>query len=272
MVLSHQTGVRFPVGPCHKARGMTSNFGLNPGVGGLRKILSQKFFDRHTLKVARELLGKVLVRRFQPTVDKVGMSRDQYQGFLHKSGSVRCSSRSYEIVGIITEVEAYIGPNDQASHASRLWRGLPRATSGKTKRTEVMFGNPGYWYIYMIYGIHYCLNIVTEKKGYPAAILIRSIYAASLHKNLMMSFRLHIKGPGRVCKYFKIDKQLNEKPANRKTGLWIEDWGIKINPRHIRRGRRIGVEYAGKWKEKLWRFYLRDKIEGEIDCLISPQL
>ncbi|TSC75267.1 MAG: DNA-3-methyladenine glycosylase, partial [Parcubacteria group bacterium Gr01-1014_33] len=195
-------------------------------------------------------------------------------------------------------VEAYIGTEDKASHASR----------GRTPRAEVMFGHPGVWYVYMIYGMYYCLNIVTEKEQYPAAILIRSIvlhhdvYMRS-HTNVRIFFgqdAIHvptfspspiprgkdlktffaptpkflvwgfipavlpqgiregggIKGPGRVCRYFRIGKCFNKKTANKKTGLWIEDRGIKMNDRLIKKGERIGVEYAGKWKEKMWRFYL----------------
>lgn len=134
---------------------------------------------------------------------------------------------------MITEVEAYVGPKDKASHAFH----------GKTKRTKVMFGRPGHWYVYLIYGMYHCLNIVTEKENYPAAILIRSVE--------------NTKGPGRVCRKFKIDKRYNEKPASKKTGLWIEDRGIVINLRRIRRGKRIGVEYAGKWQDRPWRFYLK---------------
>mgnify|MGYP001618292318 CR=1 FL=1 len=173
------------------------------------KILSGKFFDRPTLTVAEDILGTFLIR-------KIGRKK---------------------IEGMITEVEAYIGPEDKASHASR----------GKTKRTEVMFGKPGHWYVYMIYGMYYCINIVTEKEDYPAAILIRACD--------------QVKGPGRVCKYFKINGStwltINKKPADKKTGLWIEDRGIKIKPARILRGKRIGVDYAGRWKDKKWRFYLR---------------
>lgn len=134
---------------------------------------------------------------------------------------------------MITEVEAYIGHHDKASHASR----------GKTKRTEVMFGKAGQWYVYLIYGMHYCLNVVTEKKEYPAAILIRSVNGVS--------------GPGKVCRYFKINKQFNAMLANKKTGLWIEDRGVVVNSNIIKRGKRIGVDYAGKWKHKPWRLYIK---------------
>lgn len=195
----------------------------------LKKILPQKFFNRQTLKVAQELLGKFLIR-------KIGRRL---------------------ISGMITEVEAYIGPEDKASHASRLWRGSPRAARGRTKRTEVMFGKAGYWYIYLVYGMHYCLNIVTEKKNYPAAVLIRSICTNGANVKLPLGVCADcVRGPGRVSKYFKINKKFNTKPADKKTGLYIENRGIKIKPRDISRGKRIGVDYAGKWENRLWRFYL----------------
>ena len=183
------------------------------------KILSLIFFNRPTLRVAKDLLGKFLVRKIGPKT----------------------------ISGIITEVEAYIGPEDQASHASK----------GKTKRTEIMFGKPGHWYVYLIYGMHHCLNIVTERKGYPAAVLIRAVAVLPQYTNKLENVgMIFVSGPGRVCKKFEIDRTLNAKPVNKKTGLWIEDWSFKINPRLIKRGKRIGVEYAGKWAEKPWRFYV----------------
>ena len=166
------------------------------------KIVTQNFFNRPTSVVARELLGKYLVRQ-------IGNKK---------------------IEGMITEVEVYIGSEDKASHASR----------GKTLRTEVMFGPAGIWYVYLVYGVHCCLNIVTEAEGFPAAILIRSAK--------------EIKGPGRVCKYFHINRELNKKLADKQSGLWIEDRGIFSL--QIKKGKRIGVDYAGIWKNKLWRFYV----------------
>lgn len=170
----------------------------------MRKVLQQDFFNRPTLRVARELLGKFLVRK---------------QG-------------KKTIALAITDVEAYVGHRDKASHASR----------GETPRNTPMFGAAGYWYIYFTYGMHWMLNIVTERKEYPAAILIRGVTG--------------ISGPARLTKFLKIDKRLNGKSASQKNGLWIEDRGIKIKPRDIVRGKRIGVDYAGKWRNKLWRFYL----------------
>ncbi|MDO8560745.1 MAG: DNA-3-methyladenine glycosylase [bacterium] len=173
----------------------------------MRKVIKQNFFNRPTLKVAKELLGKFLVR-------KIGKE---------------------ELAGKITEIEAYVGFKDKASHASH----------GRTERTKVMFGKPGQWYVYLIYGMHYCLNIVTEKEHFPAAVLIRAVD--------------NTKGPGRVAKYFHIDKSLNNTPAGKRGGLWIEERGLNLKPSDIKREKRIGVEYAGKYKDKLWRFYLADK-------------
>lgn len=106
-----------------------------------RKILSQEFFARDTLVVARELLGKYLVRRM----------------------------RGKEIAVMINEVEAYDGFEDKASHAHR----------GETTRNKPMFGNAGVWYIYLVYGMYEMLNVVTGGKGYPAAVLIRGVLGTS---------------------------------------------------------------------------------------------
>lgn len=169
----------------------------------MQKVLKQDFFNRPTLKVARDLLGKFLVR-------KIGRK---------------------EIACMITDVEAYVGHRDRASHASR----------GKTKRNAPMFGKAGYWYVYFTYGMHWMLNIVTGREEYPAAILIRGVQG--------------ISGPARITKFLKIDKKLNGKLASKNTGLWIENRGVKIASHMVKRGKRIGVDYAGEWKNKLWRFY-----------------
>ena len=169
------------------------------------KILSADFFNRPTLTVAKELIGKFLVR-------KIGSRR---------------------IVSMITEVEAYDGFYDQASHASR----------GRTDRNAVMFGGAGCWYVYLIYGMYWMLNIVTGPKDYPAAILIRGVVDAS--------------GPGRLTKFFKINHRFNSKLASRSSDLWIEGREMKIPQRLIKRGPRVGVAYAGQiWSRKPWRFYI----------------
>ena len=168
------------------------------------KVLNKEFFNRDTLKVAKELLGKFLVRVYK---DKT-------------------------IALIINEVEAYNGPNDKASHASK----------GRTERNKIMFDKAGYWYLYFVYGMYWMLNITTGPKNYPAAILIRGAEK--------------FDGPGKLTKYLKLDKKFNELPAGRKSGLWIEDRGIKIKPSQIIKLKRIGVDYAEEWKDKLYRFKL----------------
>lgn len=167
-------------------------------------ILKPAFFSRPALRVAQDLLGKFIVRRW----------------------------RGREIAFMITEVEAYDGPDDKASHASR----------GKTQRNQVMFGPAGFWYVYFVYGNHWMLNIVTGPKNYPAAILIRGTDK--------------VVGPGRLTKFLHVDRKLNGQPASRVSGLWIEDRGVRISKNKIQRTPRVGVAYAGEWAKKPYRFIL----------------
>lgn len=135
---------------------------------------------------------------------------------------------------MITEAEAYEGHDDRASHASK----------GKTARTAIMFGSPGYWYVYLVYGMHEMLNVVTGPDGHPSAVLIRGVEG--------------IEGPGRVTKRCGITRAQNTLPATHETGLWIEDRGIHIAPRQILKTPRIGVAYAGEeWAAKPWRFVVK---------------
>jgi len=138
------------------------------------------------------------------------------------------------LAGKIVETEAYIGERDLASHASR----------GRTPRSETLYQKPGTIYVYMIYGMYHCLNIVTEKKEFPAAILIRAVEIEGG------------KGPGRLCKMFGIDRRLNGKTVGR-GGLWVEDRGEKVRLKDIVRTKRVGVDYAGAFKHKPWRFYIK---------------
>jgi len=165
----------------------------------MRKVLSKSFFDRPTLTVAEELLGKFLVR----------------------------DGKAF----MITEVEAYDGFQDKASHASRV----------ETPRNNVMFGRAGVWYVYLVYGMHHMLSIVTREEKYPAAVLIRGVEG--------------FNGPAKLTKALNIDRNMNEKPANKKIGLWIEDRGVEISKKQIQRTPSIGVDYAGEvWMKKKWRF------------------
>lgn len=180
------------------------------------KPLPRTFFERPTLKVAKDLLGKVLIVQTP-------------------NGAIQTK---------IVDVEAYVGPKDKACHASK----------GRTTRTEIMFGPAGFTYVYLIYGIYHCLNIVTEREDYPAAILIRGLEI--LGKDNPTASPTRIDGPGRICRYLGVDRTHNGLDATLGTTLWIEDHGLAISRKHIQSLPRIGVAYAGEWAKKLWRFYL----------------
>jgi DNA-3-methyladenine glycosylase len=185
------------------------------------KKLSRSFYSRSTLQVASDLIGKVLVRDF---------------------GGQR-------LAGKIVETEAYVGPHDLACHASK----------GHTARTSIMFGPAGYAYVYMIYGFYFCLNVVTERQGYPAAVLIRGLeplenleFMRQLRNNPERDTNV-ASGPGKLCMAMSIDKRLNGEDLLGAT-LWIEDRNLDSVP--ILTSPRVGVDYAGEYKNKPWRFYL----------------
>ncbi|MFL6717558.1 MAG: DNA-3-methyladenine glycosylase [Burkholderiaceae bacterium] len=171
--------------------------------------LARTFFDRDTELVARELLGCLLVHR----VDGV------------------------ERVGRIVETEAYLGVGDLAAHSAR----------GVTPRTQVMFGPPGHAYVYLIYGMHHCLNIVTEAEGQGTAVLLRALEPVrDLHGKT--------SGPGLLCKAMGIDRRLNGHDFCSAT--------LHVLPRPagqaaaVVKRPRIGVDYAGEWAARPLRFYL----------------
>ncbi|WHZ26830.1 MAG: DNA-3-methyladenine glycosylase II [Nitrospira sp.] len=171
-------------------------------------ILSKSYFNRPTLTVAQSLVGKYLVR---------------------ENGRGR-------IAGKIIEVEAYVGPEDKACHASK----------GRTTRTEVLFGPPGMSYVYLIYGMYHMLNVVTERMEFPAAVLIRAI---EVDGEL-------IDGPGKLCRALEIDRSLNRLDLTRGQSLWFEDRGARVSSEQVGTFPRIGVDYAGIWAKKPWRFRL----------------
>ena len=141
------------------------------------------------------------------------------------------------LAGKIIEVEAYVGPEDKACHASK----------GRTQRTEVLFGPPGVAYVYLIYGMYHCLNVVTERKEFPSAILIRAI---DIDGEL-------VDGPGRLCRALQIDRDLNRVDLTTGESLWFEDRGVLVRGREVGTHPRVGVDYAGEWAKKPWRFRLR---------------
>ena len=175
--------------------------------------LPRSFYDRETIVVARELLGKYLVHE----------------------------SRGVERIGRIVEVEAYLGPHDLAAHSAR----------GLTERTKVMFGPPGYAYVYLIYGMYYCMNVVTEREGHASAVLLRAVEPV---KNIVG----RTQGPGLLCNALRIDKRLNAH------NLLSDDFYIAVPPKTdpiaIVKRPRIGVDYARHWAKRHLRFYIAENL------------
>jgi DNA-3-methyladenine glycosylase len=172
--------------------------------------LPRRFYDRDTALVAQELLGKWLIHRI--------------------GGSQR--------IGKIVEVEAYLGEHDLASHSSK----------GLTERTRTMFGPPGYAYVYLIYGVHHCMNVVTESEGHGAAVLLRAVEPV---QNLSGC----TSGPGLLCRALEIDRRLNGRDLL-SDDLFIAapEAGGKFS---IVKRPRIGVEYAKHWAKRRLRFYIK---------------
>ena len=183
--------------------------------------LPRDFYDRPTLTVARELIGTRLVR----ILDGV------------------------KLVGLITETEAYIGETDLACHAK----------AGRTLRTLVMYGPPGYAYVYFTYGNHWMLNAVTEKEDFPAAVLIRAIQpiegidVISTRRNGRDTF-----GPGKLTKAMSITKSENTLDLTEANGsLWVEA-GISVPDKNVTIGPRVGLNTVPEpWLSKPWRFLVK---------------
>ncbi len=169
--------------------------------------LGRKFFERDVLEVAPDLLGKVLVRRFED---------------------------GREVRLMITEVEAYRGIEDQACHAR----------FGKTERNKIMWGKAGLVYVYLIYGMYWMLNLVTGKEGEPQAVLIRGLEG--------------MEGPGRVGRLLELDRGFYGEDVIISRRLWVEEGKVKDAFLNFERSERVGVEYAGEWARKKWRFVVKD--------------
>ena len=153
------------------------------------------------------------------------------------------------MVGRIVETEAYVGPQDLACHAAK----------GRTARNEVMFGPAGHAYVYFIYGFYNMLNLVTEARDYPAAILIRAVEPVNGIDSMKQRRRSEVlrslaSGPGKLCQAFAIDRSLNGADICGKV-LYVEDRGEET-PKIVSTAR-VGVGYAGKWKDKPYRFLVR---------------
>ena len=188
---------------------------------------SHNFYNRSTLKVARELIGARLVRIFDG--DK--------------------------LVGLITETEAYIGEKDLGCHAH----------VGKTNRNAMMYGLPGHAYVYFTYGNHWMLNVVTEREGFPAAVLIRAIQP--IEGIEVMSERRHGRdtfGPGKLTQAMGITKSENGIDLTESAGgLWIEA-GMHVPNSRVTKSPRVGLYSVPEpWKSMPWRFRTTDLVEKE---------
>ena len=168
------------------------------------KPLDDAFFHRDCLEVAPELVGKLLVHRMP-------------------DGSLRRVR--------ITETEAYRGEEDRGCHASR----------GRTRRTELLYGESGIIYIYLCYGMHWLMNVVTGERDQPQGVLFRAAEA--------------YEGPGKLTKYLQLGGSCNGKPLCPDTGVWVEDDGLVPE---LDTKPRVGIDYAGpEWAAKPWRFVMR---------------
>jgi DNA-3-methyladenine glycosylase len=184
-------------------------------------IIPRDFYNRSTLTVARELIGARLVRVLD----------------------------GQRLAGLITETEAYIGEKDLGCHAK----------AGRTARTAVMYGPPGHAYVYFTYGNHWMLNVVTQREGYPAAVLLRAIQP--IEGVEIMSKRRNGRdtfGPGKLTKAMGITKSENGVDlTNPEAGLWIESAQVVPN-RLVTKGPRVGLNNVPEpWKSKPWRFLVK---------------
>lgn len=203
-------------------------------------VLEQDFFNRVTVAVAKDLVGLYLIRRY---------------------GGVTLAGR-------ITETEAYIGRMDKACHAYNY---------RKTQRTRTLFAPPGTAYVYLIYGMHCCLNFVTEEEGEPAAVLIRGLeprfgmdiisdnrFRCKAEEMTGYQKKNFLNGPGKVCAGLNIHRSLNGLPHGSEelfvcrslSDIGLPDREEDKAPLNVRVGKRIGIDYAEEAVDFPWRFYL----------------
>lgn len=200
--------------------------------------VTKEFYKRDTRKVAEELLGKILVRKINGKIMKAR----------------------------IVETEAYIGPIDKASHAY----------GGKiTPRTKTLYGEPGLSYVYLIYGMYYCVNLITERKDYPAGVLIRAVepvenikefsilrYKIPYDKLTKYQLKNITNGPGKLCMAMGITKNENSIQTLDSDELYVEEplEKYELKTLEVVRSKRIGIDYAEEAKDFLWRYYIKGNI------------
>lgn len=181
-------------------------------------ILPRSFYERSTVQVAQDLLGKIIVRMVDGQL----------------------------VAGIITETEAYCGLMDPASHAF----------GGQTKRNAAMFGTPGHSYVYFTYGNHYCLNLVAKEKDAPAGgVLIRGLIPCDGIEHMKKLRNTHVlsnltSGPGKIGQAFKLSLTDNHIDVTKKSALYVTE-GVLIGKDEIEASPRIGISKA---TDLLWRF------------------
>lgn len=186
--------------------------------------LDRSFYQRDTLTVAQELLGKLLV---------------------HETPQGRISGR-------IVETEAYLGPMDAAAHSYR---------SKKSTRTAVQYGPGGYAYLYLIYGIYYCMNIVTALPGQPEVVLLRALEPVDgiqimCQRRKTENLRQLCNGPGKLCRALGLGQEhYGEDLCGAR--LYVVEDGYRLTQDSILTSKRIGIDYAGEAKDYPWRFLIR---------------
>jgi DNA-3-methyladenine glycosylase len=191
--------------------------------------LSREFFVRETETVAKEILGKYLVRK----------------------------TKQGNMVGKIIEVEAYLGTSDKACHAYN---------NKKTEKTKIMYEAPGTLYVYYIYGIYSCLNFITEKKGVPCAVFLRALFPIDgieimkKHRTVKLgkNYKNLLDGPGKLCQALNIAKnKFNGKDSCSENVKLYLTQGEVVKQSDIALGTRIGIDYAAEDKDRLLRFTLK---------------
>jgi DNA-3-methyladenine glycosylase len=186
--------------------------------------MNRYFFKQDAVTLAKDLLGKILVRKVEGRT----------------------------INSLITETEAYVGPEDKGSHAYN---------NKRTKRTETMFKEGGHAYIYLIYGMYNCLNIVCSEKDKPEAVLIRAVEPLNEIEYIRMNRKIKsnkvedlTNGPGKLCQALDIDTSLDGIDLLNNSVLYIQD---NLSNHEIVASKRINIDYAGEYANKLWRFYIK---------------
>ena len=186
-------------------------------------MIKKEFYFKSAEKVAKELLGKYIIREYE----------------------------NKKIICKIVETEAYIGPEDKACHAYN---------NRCTERTKIMFSEGGKAYVYFIYGMYYCFNVVTARIGKPEAVLIRAVEPISglelikENRNIKSNkIEVLTNGPGKLCRALNIDKSLNGENLLTSSKLYIIE-GEEV--RDIVTTTRINIDYAEEYREKNWRFYI----------------